>query len=94
MTGDAVPVPPLIFNESEQAPSERPMVAEENTDNQKKFGNDVALSLQRNLHELQAKKSLEEHDLKNEINSLLRRIEQLEMRLETEQKLRIVRSHF
>ena len=74
--------------------SDRLMVAEENTDNQKKFGNDVALSLQRNLHELQAKKSLEEHDLKNEINSLLRRIEQLEMRLETEQKLRIVRSHF
>ena len=39
---------------------------------------DVAESLTRNLKEAQAKKELEEHDFRNQINSLLRKIEQLE----------------
>jgi len=38
----------------------------------------VAESLTRNLKEAQAKKELEEHDFRNQINSLLRKIEQLE----------------
>jgi len=59
------------------------------TESQKKFGDDVALSLTRNLHQLQAEKSLEEHDFNNQINSLLRRIEQLETELESEKQLRI-----
>ena len=38
----------------------------------------MAESLTRNLKEAQAKKELEEHDFRNQINSLLRKIEQLE----------------
>ena len=53
---------------------------------QKKFGDDVALSLTRNLQQLQAEKSLSEHDLKNQIDSLLRRIETLELQLENEKE--------
>merc|ERR1711973_160111 len=60
--------------------------AVESRNSQKKFGNDVALSLTRNLQQLQAEKSLSEHDLKNQIDSLLRRIETLELQLENEKE--------
>jgi len=52
--------------------------AKNKSEQNKLFGNDVAESLTRNLKEAQAKKELEEHDFKNQINSLLRKIEQLE----------------
>lgn len=68
--------------------------AHEETETQKDFGNDVALSLTRNLHQLQAEKSLEEHDYSNQINSLLRRIEQVETELGTEKQLRKVFSNY
>ena len=38
----------------------------------------MAESLTRHLKEAQVKKELEEHDFRNQINSLLRKIEQLE----------------
>ena len=64
------------------------------TENQRDFGNDVSLSLKRNLHQLQAEKSLEEHDFNNQINSLQRRIEQLQTDLEMEKSLRKVKFDF
>jgi hypothetical protein len=53
----------------------------EHMETQKEYLDDVGKSLCRNLHQLQAEKSLEEHDFTNQIHSLLRRIEQLEIQL-------------
>lgn len=51
---------------------------------------DVAESLTRNLKEAQAKKELEEHDFRNQINSLLRKIEQLENTITEERAIKKV----
>ena len=50
----------------------------------------MAESLTRALNETKAKKELDEHDLKSQINSLLRKIEQLETVITDERAARKV----